>query len=200
MKNRHSLILSTLLLLLLASCSEKETRIVDFLVEFATVAKTASSTTIVLDNGTVLTPNNAINGEINVDIKDGDRVILNYTPLEDGFISINSIRRILLANILEEGYPAKRKTSPIKIVSVWVSGKYLNMSFYVDYHSKPHTAALFRDMQAGKPTLYFSYSRGEDPPGAPTLTYLSFNIESLQKKNFTIYINTDEGERKFELK
>ena len=196
MKNRHLLILSVILLLFVASCSKDEARIVDFFVEFATIAKTPSSTTILLDNGTVLTPNNASN----LDIKDGDRVILNYTPLEDGFISINSIRRILLATILEEGFPAKLETSPIKIVSVWVSGKYLNMSFYVDYHSKPHTAALYRDMRVGKPTLYFSYSRGEDPPGAPTLTYLSFSLERLQKQDFTIYINTDDGERKFEFR
>lgn len=197
MKNRQLLMLSTIILLLLASCSKEETRIVDYLVEFATVAKIESSTTILLDNGTVLTPSNVTNLEVN----DGDRVILNYTPLEDGYININSIRRILLANIEEEGYPANREISPVTIETVWVNGHYLNMSFYIDYHSKPHTAALFRDMQADKPTLYFSYSRGEDPAGAPTLTYLSFNIESLQKQDFTIYINTaDDGERKFELK
>lgn len=196
MKNRHLLILSTIILLLATSCSKEETRLVDFLVEFATVAKTASSTTILLDNGTALTPSNATN----LEVIDGDRVVLNYTPLKDGYIIINSIRRIPMADIQEEGYPALRKTNPVTIETVWVSGKYLNMSFYVDYHSKPHTVALLKDMQADKPTLYFSYSRGEDPPGAPTLSYLSFNIESLQKQDFAIYINTHDGERKFELK
>jgi hypothetical protein len=74
------------------------------------------------------------------------------------------------------------------------------MSFYVDYHSKPHAVALYRDMQADKPTLFFSYSKADDPAGAPTLTYLSFDIESLQKQAFNIYINTYDGERKFEFK
>ena len=196
MKNRHLLILSVIILLLVASCDKKETRLVDFLVELATIAKTEASTTILLDNGTVLTPNNASK----LDVEEGARVILNYTPLEDGFININSIQRILLANIVEEGYPAKRETSPIKIVSVWVSGNYLNISFQVDYHSKPHNVGLYRDMQADKPTLFFSYSRADDPPGAPTLSYLSFNLESLQKQDFTIYINTYDGERKFEFR
>lgn len=196
MKNRHILILSVILLLLFSSCEKKETRLDNFFVEFATIAKTEASTTILLDNGKVLTPNNATN----VEIKNGDRVILNYTPLDDGFININSIRRILLANIQEEGYPDKREISPIKIVSVWVSGSYLNMSFQVDYHSKSHNIGLYRDKQAGKPTLFFSYSRADDPPGAPTLNYLSFNIASLQKQDFTIYINTYDGERKFEFR
>lgn len=197
MKNKLLLlILSVTLLLLVASCDKKESRLADYLLELATVAKTEASTTMVLDNGTILTPNNASKW----DVADGARVILNYTPLEDGFININSMQRILLATIEEEGYPTKRETSPIKIVSVWVSGHYLNMSFYVDYHSKPHAVALYRDMQADKPTLFFSYSKADDPAGAPTLTYLSFDIESLQKQAFNIYINTYDGERKFEFK
>lgn len=197
MKNRLLLLLlSVTLLLVVASCDKKEMRLEDYWVELATVVKTEASTTIVLDNGTILTPNNASKW----DIEDGARVILNYTPLDDGFISINSMQGVLLSSIQEEGYPTKRKTSPIKIVSVWVSGHYLNMSFYVDYHSKPHAVALYRDMQAGKPTLFFSYSRADDPAGAPTLTYLSFDIESLQKQAFTMYINTYDGERKFEFK
>jgi hypothetical protein len=53
-------------------------------------------------------------------------------------------------------------------------------------------------MSADEQTLYFSYSREDDPLGAPTLSYMSFNLESLQKKNFTVFINTYEGQRKFE--
>ena len=109
------------------------------------------------------------------------------------------MRRIFLGNVQEEGYPYKLATDPIKIVSLWVSGSYLNLSFQTDYHSKSHTAALFRNMQAEKPTLYFSYSRGDDPAGAPTLSYLSFNLESLQQEDFTIYIHTYEGIRKIDL-
>lgn len=197
MKNRATLIvLSVILLLFFSSCDKKESRLVDFFVEIATVVKSESLLTILLDNGTVLTPEN-IN---KLDFKDGDRVIVNYTPLDKGSININSIRAILLANIKEIGYPDKLETSPVKVISVWVSGNFLNMSFQVDYHSKKHIIDLYRDMQAEKPTLFFSYSRRDDPPGAPNLSYASFNLESLYKQDFTIYINTYDGERKYDLK
>ena len=196
MKNKSTLIvLSVILLLFFSSCDKKESRLVDYFVEIATVVKTESLLTILLDNGTVLTPENTNK----LDFKDGDRVMINYTPLDKGFININSIRAILLANIQEKGYPEMLETSPVKVISVWVSGNYLNISFQVDHHSKPHTIGLFRDMQAEKPTLFFSYSRRDDPPGAPNLSYASFNLESLNKQDFTIYINTYDGERKFEL-
>ncbi len=194
MKNRATLMFSVLLLFFV-SCNKEQARLVDFFVEFATVIKTEPSVTIQLDNGKVLSSKN----NSNIEVEEGDRVILNYTPLEDGAISINSMRRIFLGNVQEEGYPYKLATDPIKIVSLWVSGSYLNLSFQTDYHSKSHTAALFRNMQAEKPTLYFSYSRGDDPAGAPTLSYLSFNLESLQQEDFTIYIHTYEEIRKIDL-
>ena len=196
MRNNFILFLSVSLLLFLFSCDKEDTRLVDFFVEFATMSKKESTITFELDNGKILTPSSYSD----LDIKDGDRVILNYTPIDKGLINVNSVRRILLDIIKEQGYPDKLNTSPIKIISVWVSGKYLNMSYQIDYHSIPHTAAILRDMNTDKPTLYFSYSRRDDPPGAPTLTYSSFNLESLQGQDFTIYINTHEGERKFDFK
>ena len=71
------------------------------------------------------------------------------------------------------------------------------MSIEVDYHSKSHKTGLYRNMNATHQTLYFSYSREDDPAGAPTLMYLSFNLENLQDENFRVYINTNEGEREF---
>lgn len=195
MKSKNILLYSFIFLLLLFGCEKESTRIDDFLVEFATVEKAGVDIIFHLDNGTILTPENTTN----LDIEDGKRVILNYTPLERGFIKVNSVRQIFMDSIKEKGYPNDLKTDPVRIISVWVSGSFLNMSFEVDYHSKPHRASLFRDMNADEQTLYFSYSRENDPPGAPTLTYLSFNLKSLQKKDFTVYINTYEGERKFEL-
>jgi hypothetical protein len=196
MKNRLALIFFVIILLFFPACGKKEIRLDNFLVEFATVIKKDSSLTFQLDNNTVLTPQSPPT----IKLENGNRVIINYIPLEKGVIKLNSVRPIFLDTIKEEGYPDKVKTSPIKIISVWVSGKYLNMSFHVDYHSKPHITGLFKDTEAAKPTLYFSYSRGEDPPGAPTLTYLSFNLESLKEKEFTIHINTYDGFREFLLK
>lgn len=193
MKKSFTLIFSIFFLLFFVSCDKEENRIVNFLVEFATIAKTETSTTIILDDSTILTPEN----DPNLNLENMDRIILNYTPLENGLININSVRPIFQDTIKEEGYPNEIETSPIKIISIWVSGNYLNMSLQVDYHSKQHTAALIRDMDADENNLYFIYSREDDPLGAPTLRYISFNLEKLQKQNFTIHINTYDEERVF---
>ena len=163
--------------------------------EFATVIKKETSITIQLDNGNVLLPEPSSN---NLDIADSSRVIINYTPLEGSFIKINSIQRIFLGNI-EEKLPAQLSPHPIKVISVWVSGGYLNISLQADFHSKPHSASLYRDMKAEKPTLYLSYSREDDPAGAPTQMYLSFNLGNLQNEDLTVYINTNDGKRKYNL-
>ena len=195
MKNRLSLILLVVFFAFSISCEDKDIRINDFFVEFATVIQQDALITFRLDDGTILTPQN----QPNLKLENDYRVILNYTSQENSLIIINSVKPIFADNIKEEGYPDEVKKSPIKIISAWVSGNYLNISFQVDYHSKPHSTALYRDMSADKPTLYLSYSRGEDPPGAPTLNYISFNLKSLQEKEFTLYINTHERVRKFAL-
>ena len=194
MQSKKILLFSFFFLLLFFGCEKESIRIDDFFVEFAIVKKNESNFAFLLDNGKVLT----LKSPTNLDLEDGKRVILNYTPLEDGFIKVNSARRVFMDSIKIDGYPENIKTDPVKIISVWVSGNYLNMSLESDYHSKAHQAALFRDMNVNEQTLYFSYSREDDPAGAPTLTYLSFNLESLQKKNFTVYINTYKGKRKLQ--
>ena len=195
MRNRTTVIFSVLLLLFFVSCDKEDPRIPDFFVEFATVLKKESSLTIQLDNGNILTPEPSSN---NLDIEDSSRVIINYTPLENSYIKINSIQKIFLGNI-EEGFPEQLVSDPTKIISVWVSGGYLNISLQADFHSKPHSASLYRDMKAEKPTLYLSYSREDDPAGAPTQMYLSFNLGNLQNEDLTVYINTNDGKRKYNL-
>lgn len=196
MRKRAALIFSTLVLLCFVGCDKEEKRVPIFLVKYATVVKTESSIAIELDDGELLLPVNSSD----LKVEEGNRVILNYTPLEDGTIKINSIQKIFIDNIKTEGYSDKLKSDPVKIITMWVSGNYLNMSFQVDFHSKEHSVALFRDELADKPTLYFMYSRLEDPPGAPTLRHLSFNLDGLEKEDFAIYINTNRGERRFEHK
>ena len=193
---RKILLYPFIYLLLFFGCEKESARIDDFLVEFAIVKKDGNNFTFHLDNGEILSPKNPTN----LDLEDGKRVIINYTPLEAGFIKVNSVRRIFMDSIKEQGYPGDVKTDPVKIISVWVSGNYLNMSFEVDYHSKAHKVGLIRDINSVEQTLYFSYSREDDPAGAPNLNYLSFNLESLQKKNFIVYINTYTGKRKLEFK
>lgn len=194
MRNRATLIFLTLIFLVFVGCDKDEARIPNYFVEFATVVKTKSSIMFELDNGSVLTPDESPN----YDLDNGNRVILNYTPLESGSIKINSVQVIFLGTIEAVENPSEIESDAVKIISIWKSGKYLNISLQVDYHSKAHSSGLFKDMQLDIPILYFKYSRLDDPPGAPTLKYLSFDIENLRDENFSIYINTHEGERKFD--
>ena len=194
MKNKFALLFAITFISFLLSCQKEATRIPDFWREFATVEIIDANISFILDNGSILKPQEPIS----FDLENGSRVIIDYTPIEGEFIKINSIRSIFMGAIQEEGYPEKVKTSPIKIKTIWVSGHFLNISFEVDYHSKPHITGLYRDIQESRPTLYFSYSREDDPPGAPTLTYLSFDLRSLENNEpFSVYVNTNEGEREF---
>lgn len=194
MKNRATLITIIASLLICASCNKEEKRIPDFLVEFATIIKANSSIAIKLDNEEILTPENPSN----LNIEEGNRVILNYTPLESNSIRVNSIQQIFLGEIKTKENPNDIKADPIKIISIWANKNYLNISFEVDYHSKGHSVTLLRAHQSNADTtLYLIYSREDDPAGAPTLRHISFNLDNLEKENFTVSINTYEGKRKF---
>ena len=196
MKTKLSSLIAIVLFTFLLSCEKESERIDNYLVVFATAEISDSNITFRLDDGKLLKPDNTTS----VALKNGTRVILNYTPLENELITINRVQTIFMDVVKYEGYPDKVKTSPIKIVSIWVSGHYLNMSIEVDYHSKSHTTGLFRDVSAEEPTLYFSYSREDDPAGAPVLNYLSFDLRSLGNEPFTVYVNTYEKMRKFTFK
>ena len=193
MKNRFTLVFSLIIISCFFSCEKEVKRIDNRLEEFATVVKAGPTISFELDNGTILTPDKSTT----LELENGNRVLMNYTPLGNNTIRLNGIRKIFMESYKDKGYPEKVIKDPIKVISIWPSGKYLNMSFLVDYHSKSHMTGLFRDTEANETTFYFSYSREEDPPGAPTLTYLSFDLEKLQDKNFTVIVNTYEGVRKY---
>lgn len=197
MTNRTILVFPILVLLFFVSCDKEDTRMPDFLVKFATVIKKESSITIQLDNGNILTPEPPY---YNLSIEDSSRVIINYTPLENSFIKINSIQQIFLGGIEDKNIDTLNLNSaPLKKVVVDKQGDYLNLQFLVDYHSKPHSVSLFRDTNSqDKTNLYLSYSRENDPPGAPTKMYVSFKLGALQNNKISIFIETDKGERRYD--
>lgn len=193
MKN---IIITTALLFFIFSCA-KEDRLDNFFIEFVTIIeKEPKFVSLLKDDGTLLkTKHSPSLSKLHID----DRIIIHYTPVEDNFIRINSFQNIFVDYIKEEGYPEEISTHPIQIVSVWLGGSYLNMAFKTEFHSQQHKAALYKDTNALHTTYYFSYSREEDPPGAPTLTYLSFNLKNVEDEELTLFINTYDGERKFVL-
>jgi len=53
---------------------------------------------------------------------------------------------------------------------------------------------IIKSMPPWRPAVY----KGEnDPPGAPTLTYLSFDLKSLEDEEFIVYVNTYDSMREF---
>ena len=113
MRNRATLIFLTLIFLVFVGCDKDEARIPNYFVEFATVVKTKSSIMFELDNGYVLTPDKSSN----YDLDNGNRVILNYTPLESGSIKINSVQVVFLGTIEAVENPSEIESDAVKIIS-----------------------------------------------------------------------------------
>ncbi len=170
----------------------------DYLVEFATVKKEGAGYRFLLDNGRLLIPR-----ETDYTGKEGQRVILNYVPWQGDTVKINDITDIFTGAVQSDGFPGRYVKDPVKIQSVWVGGDYLNMIIEVEYHSKPHKVALFRDLSSPTIDLWFSHSQGNDPPGYPQIMYASFLLSSLRTLNrdsipFKVFIQTYDGLREMQ--
>ncbi|MEN6588586.1 MAG: NigD-like C-terminal domain-containing protein [Proteiniphilum sp.] len=198
MKSLPLVLWIALLLLPAAGCEKEPKRLDDYFVEFATVKKEAAGYRFQLDNGRLLIPR-----ETDYTGNEGQRVILNYIPWQGDTVKINYISDIFTGVVQSDGFPGKYVNDPVKIQSVWVGGDYLNMIIEVEYHSKPHKVALFRDLSSPTVDLWFSHSREDDPPGYPQMMYASFLLSSLRTQNgvsipFRVFIRTYEGQREMQ--
>lgn len=173
----------------------------NYLVEFATVVKENSKYHFRLDNGRLLIPEEPkhYSGE------EGQRVILNYIPVEGDTIKINSVSNIFTGTIQQNGFPQNYSDDPVKIKSVWVSGEWLNLIMEIEYFNVAHKIALLRDHSTTPTDLYFSHSSNNDPPGYPKIMYASFLLSDLRGETenpsipFRLFINSYSGIRLFEL-
>lgn len=201
MRNHTAGLLIFLLLLPFSACEKDSERMDDYLVEFATVEKENSGYCFRLDNGRLLIPEETGN----YSEKNGQRVILNYIPLEGDVIRINFVSDIFTGTIQSEGFPQHYSDDPVSIQSVWVGGDWLNLIMETEYHSEPHKIALFRDYSSTTLDLYFSHSSEDDPPGYSKKIYASFLLSDLREQTggipvtFRLMINTYTGIRIFEL-
>lgn len=169
-----------------------------YLVNFATVLNEGASYRFQLDNEKILIPKEVKD----YSGKNGQRVVLNYVPLNGDTIKIRSISDIFTGYIQSEGYPEKLLQDPVKIQSIWVGGDYLNMILEIEYHSKAHPVALFKNNDSPTVDLYFSHSRGEDPSGYRQMLYASFLLTQIKTSGtvpFRLFINTYDGVREFQM-
>lgn len=200
-KALKSLALISLLPLFLASCEKESERLPDYLMEFVTVEMEGSDYRFRADNGKLLIPDRVTN----LSAKTGQRVIINYVPLEGNNIHINYASPIFTGKIEADGYPENYADTPVKIQSVWVGGDYLNLIIETEYHSVPHSVALLRDSSSESLDIYFSHSSNNDSPGYPKVLYASFLIKEIREQAnvspvpFHFFVNTYEGMRTFNL-
>jgi hypothetical protein len=200
MKNCFITLSIVALLVFTTGCEKEAARMDDFKVDFATVLNENTQLRFQLDNSRILTPINPemYNGET------GQRVVMNYTPLEDNRIRIRGISNIFTGNIRTDGFSEQIAKEPVKIQSVWVAGDYLNMILEIQRHSVPHIIALYRDPNSPAIDLHFSYSRNGDPVGNARMLYASFRLNTLREEgnapvSFRLFMNTHGGMREFEM-
>ena len=176
MNSPLSLLMSIILLSLLTGCEKEPERMDDYLVDFATLLKEGTEYRFRLDNNRIVIPTGVDDYKGN----EGQRVILNYVPLNGDTIQIRRISDIFTDVIQEDGFPERYTDDPVKIQSVWVGGDYLNMIMEIEYHSVPHKVSLLRDPSTASVDLWFSHSRNNDPHGYPQMMYASFSLQSLR--------------------
>jgi len=198
MKSTLLVLCITLLMLTADGCEKEPKRMDDYFVEFATVKREGTGYRFLLDNGRLLIPL-----ETDYTGKEGQRVILNYVPWQGDTVKINYISDIFTGVVQSDAFPERYPKDPVKIQSVWVGGDYLNMAIEIEYHSKPHKVALFRDLSSPTIDLWFSHSRENDPPGYPQIMYASFLLSSLRTLNrdsipFKVFIQTYDGLREMQ--
>lgn len=189
----------SIILMLLIGCNKETIRLDDYFINIATIKKVGEQYRFELDNGHLLIP---IKTEYNG--KEGQRVILNYVPLNGDTIKINQIKDIFTDNVHKENSLSELIKDPIKIQSVWVGGDYLNLIIETYFLSKPHKVALIQDITSPTINLYFSHSKEDDPHGYPQTMYMSFLITSIRDEGqsltpFTLFIETYEGQREIPL-
>ncbi|MDR1763582.1 MAG: hypothetical protein LBR64_06490 [Dysgonamonadaceae bacterium] len=166
------------------------------------------------DDGITLTHSG---GAIDKDYKAGDRVYLHYSLLNgetgsDWTVRVNGLSKIPLGTLK----PAQPETlenlpaDPITLESVWIGSRYLNMQFYLEYHSVTHEIGLLADsvsLQNGDSEIYayFKHDKRDDPAGYPTRSIISFDLEKAlgqptSNKKLFVVINTDNyGRKTYEL-
>lgn len=162
-----------------------------------------------LDSGETLISRNM---ELNSNIKEGDRVLLHYTLLNettagyDYTVRVNAAQTISLGELLLQKQVSLDTIPdvPIRFESAWIGSHYLNLQFYMEYHSTAHSVGLYADslkMENDTIRLYFKHNTNGDPSGYPVHMYVSFDLkkklgEPQKEKPLVLDINTSNYGRK----
>ena len=147
--------------------------------------------------------------------REGDRAVLHYTRLEkkmpdyDYTIRINGYRTVVTSDVLmaDEETIEMAPEEPIHLESIWLGSHYLNMRYYIDYHSEIHAIGLVVDsvkMKNDTIRLYFKHDLNDDPPGYPIRMLSSFNLKKAlgdpgTGKNISVFLRSGNyGEKEYQ--
>ena len=151
---------------------------------------------IVMDNDDVLVPVTA-NFNVFHYVEDGDRVLVNYTILDDNsdagedateyYIKLNSVKKILMKGILDvtEENNDSIGNDPIKVIDVWMTDSLLNFELKYWGSSKVHYINLVK--QPGELTsenqpveLELRHNNNGDDESIPYKAFVSIQLGRLE--------------------
>lgn len=133
----------------------------------------------------------------NSHFKDGDRVLVNFTVLDDNgsddeepteyFVKINSIRKILMKGILDitEENEDSIGNDPVIVNDVWMTDSLLNFKIKYWGYNETHFINLVK--QPGELTsndqpieLELRHNSNDDEESIPYSAYVSFKLSALE--------------------
>ena len=205
---------SLCLIMLYTACSEDKVvyDIGEYKLDLATVQFDNDKQAFLLDNNVLL-----LNGRDSKNVEAGQRVLLNYSYLEeispgyDHVIKVNGIAVITLGK-LEGVNPVTIDTmtnKPIHLESAWIGSRYLNISFYMNFHSTKHSISLITDkskVDEEEIFIYFRHNDYGDPPGSMHKIIASFDLSNVLEepdgdRQLIVNINSSNyGEKDYLLK
>jgi hypothetical protein len=140
-------------------------------------------------------------------LETGKRVFLTYSYLPEqpvvsydravvvhGFSEITSGQLQAVSKKEVDELPVE----PVRLQSAWLGGRYLNMQFYINWKSTPHSIGLLTDstrLQADTVSIYFKHDLNGDLPGSLTHLFVSFDLADVlgapgNEKPLLVHINT----------
>ena len=194
-----------IILLLPAACSED--KVVydtgEYKVDLATVQINNDKQAFLLDNNELL-----LSAGLHKNIEAGQRVMLNYSYLPetssgyDYVVKINGITAITQSKLAEVNSETINTTAndPVRLESVWIGSHYLNIIFYINYHSKKHSISLITDKaktHEEEVSIYFRHDNNDDPEGYMRKVIASFDLsdvlgEPVSDRRLLVDINSDK--------
>ncbi len=195
----HSFRWVVILLSLLTGCTKEPSRMDNYWVDLATVLLDRDQLSLQLDNNQIVVPDQPIHE----DLETGQRVIINYTPITNNLIQVHFLRKIFTGGIqpMESSHPIP--ADPVKVRSVWLTERHINLVLEIEYHHTPHSFGLYRDLSnVTEVDLHLGHSNEGDSPGYWQVTYLSFSLHNLSSPDkqlpCKLTLHTYEGIRIFQ--